>query len=61
MDKALLLLISIIMKLTQKGQGGEKLSPLPDFYIGAHAEVNHLQVLTRDPRLFRLPPSAFRL
>ena len=25
----------------------------PDFYIGAHAEVNHLQVLTRDPRRYR--------
>lgn len=27
---------------------GEKRSPLPDFYIGAHAEVERLQLLTRD-------------
>lgn len=39
--------------LTYRRQGGDKLSPLPDFYIGAHAEVNHLQVLTRDPRRYR--------
>ena len=28
--------------------GGAKTSPLPDFYIGAHAEVDHLTLVTRD-------------
>jgi hypothetical protein len=30
-------------------RGGSKLKPLPDFYIGAHAAVSNLSVLTRDP------------
>jgi predicted nucleic acid-binding protein len=34
-------------------QGGTKLLPLPDFYIGAHAAVSNLAVLTRDPRGYR--------
>lgn len=29
--------------------GGAKLLPMPDFYIGAHAAVSNLSVLTRDP------------
>jgi predicted nucleic acid-binding protein len=29
--------------------GGAKVNPLPDFYIGAHAAVSNLGVLTRDP------------
>lgn len=33
--------------------GGLKTSPLPDFYIGAHAAVEGLQLLTRDPKRFR--------
>jgi predicted nucleic acid-binding protein len=28
--------------------GGERRSPLPDFYIGAHAAVDRLTLLTRD-------------
>lgn len=27
--------------------------PLPDFFIGAHAYVAHLPLLTRDPRRVR--------
>ena len=30
-------------------RGGSKQKPLPDFYIGAHAAVANLSVLTRDP------------
>lgn len=33
--------------------GGAKNSPLPDFYIGAHAEVEGHTVVTRDPGRFR--------
>jgi predicted nucleic acid-binding protein len=34
-------------------RGGIKSSPLPDFYIGAHAAVSDLALLTRDPRRYR--------
>jgi hypothetical protein len=30
-------------------RGGARLRPMPDFYIGAHAAVANLGVLTRDP------------
>jgi predicted nucleic acid-binding protein len=33
--------------------GGRKGRPLPDFFIGAHAYVAHLPLLTRDPRRVR--------
>jgi predicted nucleic acid-binding protein len=33
--------------------GGTRRSPLPDFYIGAHAAVEGLTLLTRDARLYR--------
>jgi predicted nucleic acid-binding protein len=33
--------------------GGERRSPLPDFYIGAHAAVSGLALLTRDPARYR--------
>jgi len=33
--------------------GGTRARPLPDFFIGAHAYVAHLPLLTRDPRRVR--------
>jgi len=33
--------------------GGTKRSPLPDFYIGAHAAVAGMTLLTRDARRYR--------
>jgi hypothetical protein len=34
-------------------RGGVRTSPLPDFYIGAHAEVDGLALLTRDASRYR--------
>lgn len=34
-------------------EGGLRRSPLPDFYIGAHAEHAHLWLLTRDAPRYR--------
>jgi len=39
--------------LTYRRRGGSRRSPLPDFYIGAHAAVAGLPLLTRDPRRYR--------
>ena len=36
-----------------KERTGAKRSPLPDFYIGAHAAVAGMTLLTRDPRRYR--------
>jgi predicted nucleic acid-binding protein len=33
--------------------GGTRLVPMPDFYIGAHAAVANLGVLTRDPAPYK--------
>jgi predicted nucleic acid-binding protein len=34
-------------------RGGQRRLPLPDFYIGAHAAVSGLTLLTRDARRYR--------
>ena len=34
-------------------RGGQRRSPMPDFYIGAHAAIVGLTILTRDPRRYR--------
>jgi predicted nucleic acid-binding protein len=34
-------------------EGGARRSPLPDFFIGAHAAVSGMSLLTRDPRRYR--------
>jgi predicted nucleic acid-binding protein len=36
-----------------RGRGGSRVKPMPDFFIGAHAAVANLSVLTRDPRPYR--------
>ena len=39
--------------LQYRRRKGRKRSPLPDFYIGAHASVENLTLLTRDQRRYR--------
>ena len=39
--------------LLYRRRGGRRNSPLPDFYIGAHAAVGHLALLTRDAARYR--------
>jgi hypothetical protein len=34
-------------------RGGSRHKPLPDFFIGAHAAISNLSVLTRDPRPYK--------
>jgi predicted nucleic acid-binding protein len=36
-----------------RAAGGPRSSNLPDFFIGAHAQVSELPLLTRDPRRYR--------
>jgi predicted nucleic acid-binding protein len=39
--------------VSYRRRGGARGSPLPDFYIGAHAAVEKLALLTRDPARYR--------
>jgi predicted nucleic acid-binding protein len=39
--------------LSYRRAGGIRRSPLPDFYIGAHAAVGRMPLLTRDPARYR--------
>jgi predicted nucleic acid-binding protein len=39
--------------LSYRRRGGERRSPMPDFYIGGHAAVRGMSLLTRDPSRYR--------
>lgn len=39
--------------LEYRSRGGDRRTPLPDFFIGAHAAVRRYRLLTRDARRYR--------
>jgi predicted nucleic acid-binding protein len=39
--------------LAYRKRGGTKRSPMPDFYVGAHAVVGRMRLLTRDAARYR--------
>lgn len=47
--------------LAYKKRGGVKRSPMPDFYVGAHAVVGRMELLTRDARRYRTYFPALKL
>jgi predicted nucleic acid-binding protein len=47
--------------LAYRRRRGERRSPLPDFYIGAHAAVAELTLLTRDATRYRTNFPSLRL
>ncbi len=40
--------------LAYRKRGGSKRSPMPDFYVGAHAVVGRMDLLTRDAARYRM-------
>ena len=40
-------------RLKKEGKNSDRKTPLPDFLIGAHAQCEHLQLVTRDPDRIR--------
>ena len=40
--------------VTYRRRGGSRTAPLPDFYIGGHAAVDRLALLTRDASRYRM-------
>lgn len=47
--------------LAYKRRGGAKRSPMPDLYVGAHAVVGRMQLLTRDAARYRTYFPALRI
>ena len=47
--------------LAYRKRGGVKRSPMPDFYVGAHAVVGRMGLLTRDARRYRTYFPALKL
>lgn len=39
--------------MNYRRRGGQKTHPLPDFFIGAHAAIDRLVLITRDVRRYR--------
>lgn len=39
--------------MAYRRRGGARRSPMPDFYVGAHAVVSQMQLLTRDAERYR--------